>query len=546
MIYKRFSKIINTSYKNKLAFIFSVGILIPLLFVFIMGIFYTLGQTQKTIEDKIEIVDNDQRKKLDSTHTNIHNKLGYLTNSDTLKDILTVETPPSLSEMLDVRNQISEIETLFSLASSENLMIYTTNKNLKDTSFLRRITKKELDVLCNFENTRTCIEYINNELSLSVYKRYSTLYDKNTHLLNISVPLQNIFENSKYISSENLYFYYVNKNEKPIGTIISDPDNAPDVLKYLHQNRLKGFYAYKMPIPYIEGEFYIFKDIKNELTKNYIAIFIFVVVFLLFAATIFLLINILSKMLTNKLTSIIEEIDTDDIKTPKNDKNNIHEFYKIHNKLYELSSKLKKENEKLLKIELELLNQKISPHFLYNNLSAIKCRYNDSNLEEIIDLLSDYYRNNFNKNTMLTKIKEEKERIDIYVNLLKFAYEQNFSYSFLFDENLKDVHIMSDITQPLVENAFIHSINNTNEETAFLNINITQEDENILIEVSNNHFNEKDINLDKLADTSDDTKKSALTIMQRRINLYYGGNYKITFKKEDDVFFACVKLPYLK
>ncbi len=544
MFYKRFLKSIRTSYKNKLTLVFSIGILIPVIFMFAIGITYTFSQTEKSIEEKIKIADSDQRKKLEEALNNITTKLNYLSNFETLKNILSVEEMPKLSEVLEMKTQIMEMNTLFSLASSEKLTIYTTNPNLKDTDFLKKITTSKIEDICNTENIRVTIEKIDNVPSLTVYKRYTALYDKNSHLLKMSVPVSVVFDNNSYILSEKLYFYYLDTKNNISPIIVSDKDNVPDVKRFLKENRLENFYAYKMPVSYTDGTFYIFKNIESEQAKNYFTVFMFTLSFILLAVTIFVLINILSRTLTNKLTSIIEEIETDDIKIPSYANSEKNEFYKIHNKLYDLSSKLKSENEKILKYELEILSQKISPHFLYNNLSAIKCKCNDENAEEAIDLLSDYYRENFHKNSSATKLVDEKKRLDIYITLLKFAYEQDFSYSFDVEEEFFDIYILSDTLQPLLENAFIHSINNTNEETAFINVRIDKEENNIFLKVSNNHFYDEDIDISNI-NTIAEKKKSALYVIQKRIKLYYGENFGITFKREKDVFTACVKLPYI-
>lgn len=545
MFYKRFLKSIRTSYKNKLTLVFSIGILIPVIFMFAIGLSYTFSQTEKNIEEKIKIADSDQRKKLDDALNNISVKLNYLTNFENLKNILSVEEVPKLSEMLEIKKEIFDMSTIFSLTSYEKLTIYTTNPNLKNTDFLKKTTSEEIESLCSSENIRATIEKIDGIPCLSVYKRYILLYDNNMHLLKMSVPVSVVFDNNSYTISEKLYFYYEDKDGNISEIIVSDKEKKPDMGKYIKETRLKNFHVHKMSVSYTDGTFYILKNIASERTQNSLMVFIFIISFLILAVTIFIFINILSRTLTDKLTSIIEEIETDDIKTPAYTNSEKNEFYKIHNKLYDLSSKLKSENEKILKYELELLSQKISPHFLYNNLSAIKCRCNDENSEEAIDLLSDYYRENFHKNSASTKLIDEKNRLDIYITLLKFAYTQDFSYSFEMEEEFYDICVLSDILQPLLENAFIHSINNSDEKTAFIKVEVSKEENDIFLKVSNNHFYDEDVDILNIEKISED-KKSAIYIIQKRIKLYYGENFGVTFEKQNDVFLALVKLPYIK
>ena len=112
MFYKRFLKSIRTSYKNKLTLVFSIGILIPVIFMFAIGLSYTFSHTEKSIEEKIKIADSDQRKKLDDALNNISIKLNYLANFENLKRILSVEEVPKLSEMLEIKKEIFDMPSV--------------------------------------------------------------------------------------------------------------------------------------------------------------------------------------------------------------------------------------------------------------------------------------------------------------------------------------------------------------------------------------------------------------------------------------------------
>ena len=103
-----------------------------------------------------------------------------------------------------------------------------------------------------------------------------------------------------------------------------------------------------------------------------------------------------------------------------------HEIEIIKNYLLELQRKLKAENEERLKFEIELLAERISPHFLYNNLSAIKSNYQNPAARKAIDRLVKYYRNVFQKGDRLTTVQAEIENGVEYLKLMRFSYENRF------------------------------------------------------------------------------------------------------------------------
>lgn len=534
---------IRTSYRHKLSCIFSIGILIPLLIIFATGIVYLTHQSVQIVNDKTKIEENSVTKKLDDAFNNIYNKMFYLINLDIIHEVLHTDKALTISEQLDINEKMNIIDIFFPLDSSQKLTIYTTNPNISNPKYIKKVTSDEIDRMFDKDDMNLKIEHKDGFFCISLYKHYSAFYEKYNHALSISVPVSNVFSNNNYSYDNGFFLYYSNGGDEIIDITVPDKENTPDVKKYIKNGRLRNFTVREINIPYIDGSFYIFKNVKAENTKIAVTIMLFIIIFLMLTIFVIFLISILSKTLTNKLTSIISEIELDEIKAPTPEKNN-NEFYIIHNKLYDLTCNLKKENEKILKIEMELLNQKISPHFLYNNLSAIKWNYNDEKLDNIIDLLTTYYRNIFQKKGAFIKLGEEINNLEIYISLLKFAYEQDFSYTVEEAGEINNSTILSNILQPLVENAFLHSINSTDEKTSFIKIKTYCEEDTLYLKVINNHCNEDIERINEIAN-NEYKGKSALPIIQKRIHLYYGESFGLSFSKKEDVLTACVRLPVL-
>ena len=176
----------------------------------------------------------------------------------------------------------------------------------------------------------------------------------------------------------------------------------------------------------------------------------------------------------------------------------------------------------------------------YNNLSVIKWTHNDNKLEEVVDALIAYYRNIFQKNSSFITLEDELKNLEIYISLLKSAYDQEFLYEAHTEDIVLSECILTNLIQPLIENAFIHSINNSDESSAYIKINIQQTDSEIQIKVINNHC---DADTEKLFNTINSDGNSALSIIQKRIRLYYGKDYGLSFEKNNDVLTTTLKLP---
>ena len=90
-------------------------------------------------------------------------------------------------------------------------------------------------------------------------------------------------------------------------------------------------------------------------------------------------------------------------------------------------------------LELNLLQAKISPHFLYNNLSAINWLAIDcGGREDLGDHTGDgdVYRTALNKGNNIDRLSVEITNIKSYINLQLIAHENEFDVEYDIDEGL--------------------------------------------------------------------------------------------------------------
>lgn len=123
--------------------------------------------------------------------------------------------------------------------------------------------------------------------------------------------------------------------------------------------------------------------------------------------------------------------------------------------------------------ELNLLQEQINPHFLYNVLSSISSMAMRSGNTEIMDMvehLALFYRISLNKGKNILSVREEVNLLENYLQLQKVRFGEAIQVAYDLDEELMDCRIIKLILQPLVENAIHHAMK---DETAILHIGIT-------------------------------------------------------------------------
>lgn len=525
------------SYKNRLSLIFSLCILVPMLFLFIIGFNSFEKNSINYMEDAIATKNGLLTEKFNTAFDALYNKTVYLLNSDELHYVINTAGNLTLSERIDANDVILRTKMFYSPDTLELFCIYTTNESLRDINYIKNASEKEINSLCGADGLKTVIEEINGTEYLSVYRKWTrTSGSGYSHVVSVSTPLSKIF-NERVSDNKNFSFFH-KKGTELTKIIVPADENVPDFYKYKKNGSLKNYIVKETPSPQTDGNFFIFMNTAEENQKINIIRLTFIIAYIFLTALVIFIMHCLSLKLTDSLTNIIFDIELDNIKKPIDKKEKVKEFAIIHNKLYELSEKL----SDMMKMELQTLSEKIAPHFLYNNLSAIKMIYSDEKLELVVNTLIEYYRNAFFKSETYVSLKNELENLKTYVFLLKFAYDQDFSYVEEADEKVLNNVILSGLIQPVIENAFIHSINNSDEADAFIKIKIKEESKFIEISVINNHCDEHVEVLEKSAKRKDNS--SALSIIRKRIELYYNDDaYGISFKKLGDVLYTTLRLP---
>jgi sensor histidine kinase YesM len=187
-------------------------------------------------------------------------------------------------------------------------------------------------------------------------------------------------------------------------------------------------------------------------------------------------------------------------------------------------------------LELQSLQDKIDPHFLYNTLDTINWTAKEHHVDEISKMvisLSTMYRRIFNKGKDLTTIIDALEGITCYLDIQRVRYGQSFSYTIICPKELEECVILNLIIQTIVENAIIHGLEDQIEGR--LTIRVEKQDDDILITVEDNGTGMTAEKLNLINSSINSAKlesESGLRNVQKRIRLYYGNQYGITIESK--------------
>ena len=215
-------------------------------------------------------------------------------------------------------------------------------------------------------------------------------------------------------------------------------------------------------------------------------------------------------------------------------------FDNMTKEIAELVDEIKKEQDSIRLAQLKLLQEQITPHFLYNTLDAIVWLAEENKTKDVINMvtaLSDFFRTGLSEGRDIISIKEEVGHINSYLQIQRYRYQDIMDYEINVDDNIYYYHIPKMTLQPLVENALYHGIKNKRGEGKIL-VEGHLEDEFIIIEVKDNGKGMDEQQLGKLRNKLEDDKEDesnkgyGLVNVNKRMKYYYGDDCGLFFESE--------------
>ncbi len=111
--------------------------------------------------------------------------------------------------------------------------------------------------------------------------------------------------------------------------------------------------------------------------------------------------------------------------------------------------------------ELQMLQAKINPHFMYNIFSIISqlaAAGKNDEIVKMVDMTSKFYRSALSKSTKNNNLADELRILDDYFNIINIQRKDAVKKIYEIDEKTLDCLIPNFILQPIVENSIKHAM----------------------------------------------------------------------------------------
>lgn len=369
-----------------------------------------------------------------------------------------------------------------------------------------------------------------------------------TGVLYISVDYDSVFEPFNQSIMNNFGVYITDqKDEKVFEREVFDSKNKGDSLNYSQfQQALKdetSRYEIINSVSDTTGwKIYLYKPESLMVSSVQPIILLAVIAALVCVVATILCIRILSKFVTQRITSLqhnMKEVERGNLLiTVHNDsKDEIGDlmsgFDSMLHKLNRLINEVYKGKIKEKEYEMRALQAQINPHFLYNTLSLINWKAieaGEMDISKITLSLSTFYRTSLNKGNNILTIAEEIDNIKSYLNIQLIMHDHDFDVDIQVDEGILGYKTLNLILQPLIENAIDHGIDLKSEGRGYIHITGRDEGMEILLVVEDNGIGMTEEQAMKII--TEDSKGYGVRNVNERIKLYYGENYALQILSE--------------
>ncbi len=112
--------------------------------------------------------------------------------------------------------------------------------------------------------------------------------------------------------------------------------------------------------------------------------------------------------------------------------------------------------------QFRLLNTQIDPHFIYNtmNIISLLARQGDTGaVVEVNTTLIQILQQRLNsKNSIFDTVEAELQTLRQYQLIMDYRYANDVTIHYEIERDVRDVRILKNILQPLVENAYFHGL----------------------------------------------------------------------------------------
>lgn len=340
----------------------------------------------------------------------------------------------------------------------------------------------------------------------------------------------------------NLIETFINESELTVGFVIKD--EIENYTYHLEETRNASGYIQESTLELIDLELTAYQSFYKDMqTRNHS--FLLFIVFL-FITSIMLAIffalwfsNGITRPL-KKLSLAAKEVSSGEIvgepvviKSKDELKLLGDTFNSMRSNIHGLIEEIKDKSEldRLLKeMELKHLQNQINPHFLFNTLNTLaKMAYLEDakTTSNLIESVATLLRHSLGDIDGSVTLKDEVEVVKDYFLIQKTRFSERIEFRLTIDETCLETLLPRLTLQPLVENAFIHGIEEK-EDGGVISIHVYQSNRGVLVEIKDDGIGMEQDQIDRLLTLTNDSDEHVghstglgLTNVIRRLQLFY-------------------------
>jgi two-component system sensor histidine kinase YesM len=197
--------------------------------------------------------------------------------------------------------------------------------------------------------------------------------------------------------------------------------------------------------------------------------------------------------------------------------------------------------EKKIKIkssELNLLQEQINPHFLYNALSVISnvaIREGSKKTMQSVQYLANFYRISLNNGKQIVSVQEEIELLKNYMLIQQLRFGDTIEIEYAVESAVLQFRTLKLLLQPIVENSIQHG--RRSEETILhIIVRAVLEKDTVVYSVQDDGIGIEQSKLDRLRTALDRSEEGyGLKNVDIRVKLNYGAQYGVTIDSKKDM-----------
>lgn len=196
------------------------------------------------------------------------------------------------------------------------------------------------------------------------------------------------------------------------------------------------------------------------------------------------------------------------------------------------------------RLNYEILQSKINPHFLYNTLNAIRWKAHMAgaqNISQSLESLASLLKFTIKCTDEIIPFETELQQLEHYIQIMRVRYGDDIEFNFDIDDQCFRYQCLKFLLQPMVENCFIHAFGTKKEKQPVVTIKIVCELTDISVLVEDNGDGMTKEQIARIMSSQPGQAKTkffgiGLENVLQRIHTLFGDRYYLNIESEWGIY----------